>query len=383
MALGGVVPGPGQGAVGAAALVAGGQVRHRQPHQRMPEPDAGRVIDADEPGVLGGGQVLEAAPPGRRARQDSQVAGAVQRGEQQQVAGGRGQRGQSGGQRGPQPAGEREPLGQGLGTRALGVIQRDRELLQRQRVALRLGHHAPPHPRRQLGEPPDQQFLGRRIAERVHVVDGKAAAVKRTFRFRPGRAQQARAGAVEPARHQAEDDGAGRVKPLHVIDGQQHGPAPRKPPDQRQHVPGDCLVSGGLAGGVPQRNSQRPSRVHGRLMPGHHSHQLPQPAVAEPRPVLHPGGRQDPHAAGLGQATGGRQQRGLARTRLPHQQQRTPGPRDARSERPDLVQVGHPADQRALVIERPRGGPVGGGERHVLDRIRHDLFLLGPGNRLL
>ncbi len=89
MALGSLLPGPGQGPVGAAPLGAGGQLHHRRPGEGMAERQAGGFVDADQLGPLGRVQVLEGDPPGRGAPQYVQVAGAVQGGQQEQVAGGR------------------------------------------------------------------------------------------------------------------------------------------------------------------------------------------------------------------------------------------------------------------------------------------------------
>ncbi|MFB7260002.1 hypothetical protein [Streptomyces nojiriensis] len=73
----------------------------------MPEVQAGRFVDADQLGAFGGSQVLETAPAGGGAAHHVQVAGGVQGCQEQQVAGGRGQAGDAGGERRLEPSAER------------------------------------------------------------------------------------------------------------------------------------------------------------------------------------------------------------------------------------------------------------------------------------
>ena len=104
-----------EGGVGAAPLGLGGHRHHRRPGQRVPELQApGEGVDVDEVGDLGRSQRLETVAGSRvRARvgQDAQVAGAVEGGEQQQVAGLGGQRGHPGGEDRLEPVGDRQHVG--------------------------------------------------------------------------------------------------------------------------------------------------------------------------------------------------------------------------------------------------------------------------------
>ncbi|MEV0492309.1 hypothetical protein [Streptomyces atratus] len=113
-------PGLCERTVGAAALVAGGQVHHRGAHERVPERQPpGGVVDAHEPEPLRGGQVLQAAPSFHRPAHDQQVAAALQRRHEQEVPGGRRQTRDPGGERRLQALGQRNALGQGAGRGAL------------------------------------------------------------------------------------------------------------------------------------------------------------------------------------------------------------------------------------------------------------------------
>jgi hypothetical protein len=103
--------------------------------------------------------------------------------------------------------------------------------------------------------------------------------------------------------------------------------------------------------------------------------QLLHAGVTQPCLVLHPGSRQDAYPGRLGLTASGRQQRGLAGARLPHQQQGTASTRNARDERADPIQIGPTADQRPVAIGRPRGGPVllvaRQNRLELIDRCRH------------
>jgi hypothetical protein len=67
-----------------SALDSGGLLDDRRPDERVAECHSGSVLsDGDEPGPFGGGKVLQSADAVRSGLQDAQIAGSLQRGEQE------------------------------------------------------------------------------------------------------------------------------------------------------------------------------------------------------------------------------------------------------------------------------------------------------------
>jgi hypothetical protein len=180
----GQVPGPalglmrillGQRPVDAAALVAGRQLHDSGPRQRMAERQASRaLVDVHQPRSFGGSEVLDPSLPGPAARKNTEVSGAIQDRQQQQVTGRGGQAADPRREHRLEPPAERQHRGQRPG-RLRAAEQCHGQLQQGQRVALRLGQQPLAHPRRQRRKTiPDQGGRGP-LVERLQLIPWPAA----------------------------------------------------------------------------------------------------------------------------------------------------------------------------------------------------------------
>jgi hypothetical protein len=141
-------------------------------------------LDPDELGTLGRGQVGQARAPRGGGQHRGQVAGALQRRDEQQVPCGRRERGDPRGVQGVQAAAERQDVARAGRRVARARRQRHRQLEQGERVALRLGEHASGRPGAQQREVRGQQGGSVTVGEGRSSCCGSPALLKPSM---PGR----------------------------------------------------------------------------------------------------------------------------------------------------------------------------------------------------
>lgn len=313
-----------EGDVRAPALLVRGHRHDRRSDQRVPERDPGRgVVHAYQLCPLGRGEVGETGVIVQDGGPEHPgVAGAVERGEQQQPAGRFRQLGDPRREHRLEPVAERNHLG--LRHRTVGAQQCGRQFHQRQRVALCEVEEPLPDPGRHLRILDVDQLSGGHAVERLDDHLGQPAPVEEVRCARSGRRQQAGWATLQAAGDESQNDGARTVDPLNVVDQE----------DDR-HVPGDrvdkleCGVADeecvrGRAGAETERHRQRLPRTGREAVEVgvHREKQLVEAGVTDVGFELRSGRAQHPHSRREGGLRHGGQESGLTDARFTADQPR-------------------------------------------------------------
>ena len=344
----------GEHLVDAPLLVRGGRPVHGGPHERMAEAHVGAEVD--QAGRLRRSRHAGIDPErGGRLPHHQRIAHRLGRRDQEQEPGRRRQLRQPLLEALLDAAGQRRRAVQAQPARQLGGGQAARQLQQRQRVAVRLGHDPVAHP---LVERSRHHGLQQR--PRVMVVQTADHERLEPFEMRPGRpahgqGQPDRLGA-EPARDERERLRRCAVEPLRVVHDADQRPFLGHVRQQAQDRQADQEPIRRVAVAHAERRAQRLAlRARKALQP-----------IRERRAQLMQPGERELHlrldARRPGDAAAGRvlhqiaQQRALADAGLAAQQER---PARARAHgRHELVQrlaLPAPAEQSAPRIRRRRG----------------------------
>ena len=317
----------GQGAMDGAALVGGRQFHHRGTDQRVPEhePPLGQV-DPDQPCPLRRSEHVGRGLIGDRVH-CGQIAGAVEHGDEQQVPGPCRQRLDPGGERGLEPAAQREHRRQRAGAiRGRGVpLQGGGQLQERERVALRLGEQALPHPRGHGRVPGREQGVGRGIGERDDRPRWQARAVQEVVLAGAGGGQQPDRQLMQTPGHEPEHGGAGLVDPRQVVDDQQQWRVRGRGLEHREHGVGQHK----LVQSRPEPQTQ--CRGQGVAVPvtepveltEHRLQELVEGREADTCFELHTRSVEDADSVRAGVPRGRLEQHRLANARIAGQQQRS------------------------------------------------------------
>ena len=217
----------GQGTVGVATFAVSRQLHHGRAHEGVAEDQpTGAVVDRGQAGTLGPRQTFEAAaPPGGPQR--PQIAGAVQRTEQEHPPGVGRHRRDPGLVEPLQPPADRQHRGQDTG-RTEPSVQRRRELHERQRVSLRFGQDAPTDLRGQGREPGIQEAGGGLVVERRQLLRRQPVSREEALGRGPRGGDEPDPAPGQAAGHEPQHGRAGPVEPLGVVDDQQQRPRLRR-----------------------------------------------------------------------------------------------------------------------------------------------------------
>ncbi len=173
-------------------------------------------IDVQQPASLGGRQVPQLGVSGCPL-QRRQVAGAVQRGEQEQAPGRGRQLLDTRCEQLAQPGVERKRRGRPRGGERPAPAQRRRQLEQRERIAGRFGEQTPAHIRTEDREPRSHEAVRRVPVQRLEPVLRQTGALEDA----PGRGaqcgQQADVAAGQPPGHEPQHLRAWAIHPEHVV----------------------------------------------------------------------------------------------------------------------------------------------------------------------
>ena len=362
----------GERLVDAAAVLRRGRPVHGRSHQRMAKAHLGAELHQPR---LRGGRPRGGVDPERGGRlpQQERIADRLGRRDQEQQPRGRRQLRQALLEALLDAAGQHRPAVQAEPARQLGGRAAPRQLQQRERVAVRLGHDAIPdalvertrhhrleqHARVLVLQPADDELR--------QPVEGPLAGRLAHGEDQPDRLR------AQPPRHERERLRRGGVEPLRVVDDADQRPLLRHLGQQAQDRQADQealrSVTVAHAEGRAERSALRTGKA---LEPIHERRtQLLKPGERELHLRLHARGPHDAAPGGVLHQIP--QQRALTDARLPAQHQRPARPRaDARHQLiqrralgapPEQIACGHGHCRGYLDHQGPRQGPGVLGQR--------------------
>ena len=213
-AIGLVCPDVGQRAMSGSSVFGPRQLHDRRAEQRVSEREAvGSIVQVSDACLFRGREITRTGARVAFGFEDADVPGAIERDAQQEATRGSRKPSDLGSEQRLEPAAKRQREGQGAGGRARPGSQPDRELDERQRVALRLEEDPIACGRPEVRAPRFEQLPGGASVQRLHHQFRDACVVEDVVFARARCRQQADLGAFEAPRNKAKDGGARAVQP--------------------------------------------------------------------------------------------------------------------------------------------------------------------------